>query len=632
MDVPHRPPTPGPHVPRPPWETAAHGQPPRHPPPPPAPRRPRARTWLVATLVLALLTWLAGVASFGHAAGQLPATAASEFVPDDAHRALALYTNRGQQSQAMVESSRVRGLFLPWSLSPKMVEAMVPPPGVSPEAVDRVRWWREAVIPASTAETARYRLFSITDAGIRFHGQDWGQLGVTFDPAPLWLPADVQPGAEWTERGIAGADVSYRMTGKVEAPPQEAMAGDGCVQVTTTMQLVTQGTGAADIRWAERNLWCPGKGVVDSSGSLGDVDYAVSTAKGKPADPLPDNARAQTPDPAGIPSWQHRPLDAIGGDQTFGSQPLQVTAEDDPVVSAPAPGSIVFRAGPTTDLVGLLPVQSGKHWMHWWVRPGGQVLSLAAFGRTVVATTSDRRMMAYLPGGRLLWSVTLDDVAHAPPVQVSDDRLVVASTRGVVSMRSAVDGRELWSRRIQHGVSHEVASDGSVVAVLDNDEKLHVLDARTGEERWTAQTGFSTNRVAVSDGTTVVAGGSVRAFDNRTGRRRWDRSIRWIDDIRVSNGTVAADSSNGVELLDLDDGSRLASFPGANQPRPLRTSWVMLDGDSLVAVDGKGARAGSWRLTASADARAVVVGPSRVWVFGRTPDGTLAGEWVGPGG
>ncbi|HEX6447232.1 MAG TPA: PQQ-binding-like beta-propeller repeat protein [Streptosporangiales bacterium] len=602
-----------------------------HPSSAPAAHGTRRRTWPAFVLVLALLAWFGGFTAVGLSGDRLPRTAASRFVPPDGYRRMAVFGQDGERSQAMVEDARLQGTQLRWAISPSLYKALVPPPGVRGNAVADVRWWREGI--GGPGAEPRYRVLSVTGDGVRLHGQDWGQLGLTLDPAPLWLPAAVHPGQEWTGSGIAaGAGLPGLLDYRMTATAARSADGAGCLRVTYTTELTRKRAGTAPAtRWTERDQWCEGKGVVASNGSLGDAAYSVSTKDGRPPVPAPDNARGRTPDTSDLAGWRLGALKAEEGDDTFGSGAMHALPEQAPVVTTL--GCIVFGSAITTDLVGLLPLKSGTYWLHWWARPGGRILSLAAFGRTVVVTTSDRMMMAYAPGGRLLWSVRLDDVALAPPVRVSADRLAVATVRGDVSVRSAVDGHLVWSHRIPHGVGRPLATDGSVVAAVDDQRGLHVLDARTGRERWSAGVGLTGGQVAVGAGRTVVVSSQVDAYDNRTGRLVWHRTGAYADAVQVSRTEAAVDTRSGVRLYALADGSERGFVPGGNDARPVGGVWFVLSGDSLVAVDGTGRTEHSWHLSVRARNREIVVGPDRVWVFGYSPgDFQLTGEQVSAGG
>lgn len=622
--------------PRPPWEAGSGPvvAPPAPPVPATRPHAPRRRTWLAFGLVVALLAWFAVAAAFRLSDGGLPRTAASRFVPADGYRHPAVFGQDGKQAQAMVEDARLRGAQLRWAVSPTLFKATAPPPGVRGARVEGLRWWREGIV--APGSEPRYRVFSVTDDGVRLHGQDWGRRGLTLIPAPLWLPAGVHAGGRWTGSGTAaGAGrtdlLDYRMT--AAATSAHGHAGrTGCLEVTYTTELTPKQseTSASVTRWTERDQWCPGRGVVASNGSLGGATYSISTANGRPAVPARDNARAQTPGTSHLTGWQVAKLKAEEGDDTFGSVAMQAFPEHPPVVTSL--GCVVFASAATTDLVGLIPLETGSYWLHWWARPGGRILSTAAFGRTVVVTTSERTMMAYAPGGRLLWSVRLDDVALGPPVRVSGDRLAVASVRGVVGVRSAVDGHLVWSHRVPHGIAAPLASDGSVVAAVDDQRNLHVLDAHTGGQRWTAQIGLTAGVVAVGGGRTVVAGTDVQAYDNRTGTLVWHHTgATWGGGLRVEGDELAVDTGAGVRLYALSDGAARGLVPGANDPQPVGAVWFVLDGRSLVAVDHTGATVRSWRLSVRARNREIAVGPTGVWVFGDAPgDLSLTGEQVSP--
>lgn len=626
--------------PRPPWEADAGGvlAPPASPvsgSPASGPRRPRSRTWLAFGLVLALLAWFGGVAAFRLSGDDLPRTAASGYVPADGYRQMAVFGQGGRRLQAMVEDARLRGVQLRWAMSSSLVKALAPPPGVRGDAVADIRWWREGV--TGPGSQPRYRAFSVTDDGVRLHGQDWGRLGLSLDPAPLWLPAGVHPGGRWGGHGIAaGAGLSglldYRMTASAATPADGRARREGCLQVKYTTELTPEDSAGSTsaTRWMESDLWCRGRGIVQSDGLLGDAAYSLSTRDGRPAEPASDNARARVPDTSDLGDWRVGKPAVDEGDDTFGYGSLQAFPEKTPVVTTL--GCVVLASAETTDLVGLLPLDNGKYWLHWWARPGGRILSVAAFGRTVVVSTSDRMLMAYAPGGRLLWSVRLDDVALDPPVRVSSDRLAVVSVRGMVSVRSAVDGHQVWSHRVPHGVARPLATDGVVVAAVDDDQTLHVLDARTGRERWNTQVELTGGMVAVGGGRTVVARSVVQAYDNRTGKLVWHRATDFADGVQADQAEVAVTTGAGVRLYALTDGSTRGFVPGASDPRRVGDVWFMLTAGSLAAVDGTGATVRSWPLAVRAKNRRIAVGPTGVWVFGYAPgDLALTAEQVSPG-
>ena len=104
-----------------------------------------------------------------------------------------------------------------------------------------------------------------------------------------------------------------------------------------------------------------------------------------------------------------------------------------------APGSggtgdhrVGARLPPTNgdDIVATTPKTVDRWTSLWRMHPGGTVLSVAAFGDVVVATTSGRELVAYSDAGVRLWSLRLEDVAFWSPVRIDDRRVAVADAAG----------------------------------------------------------------------------------------------------------------------------------------------------------------------------------------------------------
>ena len=82
------------------------------------------------------------------------------------------------------------------------------------------------------------------------------------------------------------------------------------------------------------------------------------------------------------------------------------------------------------DLVATTPKTLTEWTSIWRAHPGGTVLSLSAFGNVIIATTSNRQMVAYSDVGVRLWQLSLDDLAPTPPVRISVDEAVLVDLGG----------------------------------------------------------------------------------------------------------------------------------------------------------------------------------------------------------
>ena len=113
-------------------------------------------------------------------------------------------------------------------------------------------------------------------------------------------------------------------------------------------------------------------------------------------------------------------MTTISINPTFGQGPMVGSPS---AVAAPVrtESGLVIRAtlGPG-DLVATTPKTLTEWTSIWRAHPGGTVLSLSAFGNVIIATTSNRQMVAYSDVGVRLWQLSLDDLAPTPPVRISD--------------------------------------------------------------------------------------------------------------------------------------------------------------------------------------------------------------------
>ena len=246
----------------------------------------------------------------------------------------------------------------------------------------------------------------------------------------------------------------------------------GCLSVAA--DTVLEG-GEHPQHWQETTLWCPGAGAVEQTGDQDGFRYSLSPGPPTPpAEPAP--ASWDTADLAG---WEVGTPDLIDGDQTFGADRADLLPAQPPAVTST--GTLAFSLADGADLTALLPLASGSLWRHWWVRPGGQVATVAAVDALVIATTTDRRVTAYTAGGALAWSVPLDDVAVVPAVRVGRDAVAVATVGGQVSVLDAATGSVRWRRQLARGVHSPVVSDGSVLVAADAGPSVTAWDATTGD-------------------------------------------------------------------------------------------------------------------------------------------------------
>ena len=217
-------------------------------------------------------------------------------------------------------------------------------------------------------------------------------------------------------------------------------------------------------------------------------------------------------------------------------------------------------------------------------------------GRLFVATDAGKLLALDSSTGASAWSLSTGRcIAASPAVRRGAvyfalmGHLPCGSQHGsgrVIAVR-ARDGKTLWAFSCGASESSPLVV-GSTVYVGSRDGRLYALDAITGRERWSFQTGGAIKGGAAFAGGTVYVGsydGRVYAIGARSGRLRWVASVGApiyatpaIGDSRLIVGTLAGD----VYALDLSDG---------------RTSWTRRTGSyvySSAAISGATAFVGSY--------------------------------------
>ncbi|SDS97835.1 PQQ-binding-like beta-propeller repeat protein [Microlunatus soli] len=615
--------------------------------------RPRSRrippTALAAVLTLAILVG-SGVAATATLVG--PSPRANRFAPADGQVAAVRWQQGEHSARASVEHARLHGIRVYGAFPSSLITHAAPVPDLPIPDTD---WWREVITPSSLSDpTPRLRLRSVTDDGIRLHAQDWGRLGVVFDPAPVELPRSVAIGDGWADHGLigigAGTGLQYRRESRAMRPAAADRAEAGCLLVRSRTT-VTASSGPLD--WREDETWCPGAGVVESEGSFplpGDSDEAQDkgTAAGDEATSYrltPDNGPAEAVDPAAVRpageqdldpparDWTGAALQFDHGDDTFGPVPADLDV-DTPLtqrVSADRSGALHAVAGNTTDVVTGYGLQPGKVWLHNWAHPGGSITSVTSLGLLTLVSTDRRVLRAYDPYGRVRWTVPLDDLTAVAPVRAADDRILVTTLRGDLIMLDARTGGTRWSRRIAGPITIPPVATHEAIAIGTRTE-LVVLDPSDGSRRWQQEATDPIAVAAAGDNVVVMSYGTVTAYAAADGRYRWVRFRD--DDLR--------------EMITVDDHLLLTSAAALESITATgRRSWrrsgspittiavgstiVTVGRDRISALTGAGSLVGQW------PAPGIVTGDHRLlsadgalFAVGRTDDYAVAGVRIAP--
>lgn len=260
-----------------------------------------------------------------------------------------------------------------------------------------------------------------------------------------------------------------------------------------------------------------------------------------------------------------------------------------------------------------------------WTGESAVQMVVSAGSTTYVATTE--AVHALDPEGREDWSTDLSGAAYLMAPAGADYLLVLGFQSGEVTALDPHDGAELWTRP-----GDDVDDAGDRVVLLA-DGTAHVIDARSGRERWStaAATGVATgpdavyvvdddrlrrldlddgdevwsapvddassssgfNALTVADGFVVTAGThEARAFDSDSGAPRWTADIDVAAEAygppvgQASRSTVFVWGEEPRRAVIYDARGRIGSVPGDDPSGFYVLAVHGAGGDFLVTMDG----------------------------------------------
>ncbi|HVK36665.1 MAG TPA: PQQ-binding-like beta-propeller repeat protein, partial [Microlunatus sp.] len=473
----------------------------------------RGPRWL-PLLAVVLVTVLVGGGLFAaeHVGAATGDATALRYVPADGR---ATYQQRtttvGDESASSTfvqESARQSGLQvlggLDWTLGLKVSGV------VGSDHVDRMRFWRttSSEIGSLGSSQQNVRVYRVDGAVELIAESDQGGADV-YSPALVELPAQVAPGDTWSGAGTVGSR-TYRSDFRAAA------AEPGCLQVAGTVA-ETSAAGQPGTTREVRKTWCERRAVVLEEIVRGEVSIRVDTVSGPAADPTLRTVGEDWlwSDPA---HWRRRDFDLMSSDASLGSGPMSGTpSQVPPVLTA---SGLIIRPTSGDDLVATTPKTVDRWTSLWRMHPGGTILSVAAFGDVVLATTSQRELVAYSDAGIRLWSQPLDDVAFWAPVRVDDRRIAVADAAGSVRVMDLLSGDVAWQQGVNTQVSGPLVADRRAVVAFDASGRTTAYAADTGARRWVEDLSASRG-VILGDTVVVRQEATLEALDLATGRHRW---------------------------------------------------------------------------------------------------------------
>jgi outer membrane protein assembly factor BamB len=482
--------------------------------PPPRPQR----SWWLPLVVFGLIAVLVAAAAFvasseGVAA---PATAVDYLPSDGAVSYERSDTTRELKSVvgiAVTESARLSGvaglLSTDGAFASKMLAAAY-------SDRDRIRILRTITTaindPAATTQTVR---FYRVNTGVELMGVSTPSEGYVYNPALVVLPADVRAGSHWNGAGSAGDTFDYRSELRAEA------SGGDCLSVEGEVRYLSK-EGQLGRLITVSQTWCQREGLVAESQSFADVRTASSRI-----DPPVPSVQTTTNAPirwTAPERWTAKSMSTISINPTFGQ---------DPMVGSPSPevtpvwtesGLIIRPTSGSADLVATTPKTLAEWTSIWRAHPGGTVLSLSAFGNVIIATTSNRQMVAYSDVGVRLWQLALDDLAPTSPVRISGQDAVLVDLGGEVRKFDLVTGVVLWQQNVGSDVNVSPAVGAGVVVVMDRRGVTTAFEVGTGKRRWSLEMQGNA-AVIIGETVVVIQDQTAHALSTVTGVHRWVRPI-----------------------------------------------------------------------------------------------------------
>ncbi|MBD3370839.1 PQQ-binding-like beta-propeller repeat protein [Candidatus Fermentibacteria bacterium] len=141
-------------------------------------------------------------------------------------------------------------------------------------------------------------------------------------------------------------------------------------------------------------------------------------------------------------------------------------------------------AGNSQGSVAALNVANG--YPVWSDSPGGVVLGPAFEDSVIVFTTESGRVRAYSPDGTILWSKSFS--SQASPPSISEEKVFVGFSNGVVRCLGAGSGNILWQLDLVQSQARSVLSRpvvrDTLVLVGSCSNFIHCLHAESGSLLW----------------------------------------------------------------------------------------------------------------------------------------------------
>lgn len=388
---------------------------------------------------------------------------------------------------------------------------------------------------------------------------------VVYLPPRMELPAQADPGVNWTGDGSVNAVSPYRYRGEIGSA--ESRDGRGCIKVQTTLE--QQIIHSRPYSRTTFSTWCAGLGVVEETNAQSGLRFQVAVPGSVSF--VPPRTPAAEPIPLG---------------KTLPSPFLLSHLSLPPIVMG---GLLMMTNGASGDLHAVHPTAAGQEvvWVH---HPGGEVLGMATDESLLFVATTNRRLMAFDAAGRIHWLTRLPDAAVGSPAYAGD-LVTVALMDGTVRAYDRNSGEQRWSTRLDDTISvSAVASAGQIVSA---DVSGLVLGVRLdGTRAWSASVGAVRSPITpLPDGSVLVADEEaiLHAFDSN-GVERWATQLQAgvVGAGATLGDTAVLPVESGIIGIDPADGST-AWHIETPEPAAIATTGAVVAGSMTgrVTVGGQ---------------------------------------------
>jgi outer membrane protein assembly factor BamB len=507
----------------------------------PEPKDPRP--WWRPLLIIGLVAVLiAGAALVANSVGAtLGTTAAADYLPPDGavsyERTVTTRELKTTVGTAVTEAARLSGVSGLLSTDGAFANKILNQAYTDYASIQILRTTTTAINdPTAIAQTIR---FYRVNTGVELMALSGQSEGYVYSPALLLLPAEVTAGQQWSGAGSASDTLDYRSQLRADALDND------CLRVTGEVRYLSK-SGQLGRVVTVAQTWCRDQGMLSESQSFADI--RTDTSHIDPPVPTPVTTTNGPIRWTAPQHWTAKNLGTISFNPTFGEGPM--LGSPSAVTPVRTESGLVIRAtAGQGDLVATTPKTPTAWTSIWRAHPGGTIMTLSAFGNVIIATTSNREVVAYSDVGVRLWQLPLDDLAPTAPARIEDHDAVLVDLSGEVRRFDLATGTVWWQRETGADVNVAPVVGSGFIVIMDRGGTTTAFDANTGEPRWSKEMQGSAASIR-GDTVVVIQDQTAHALAMVSGRHRWVHPIfgTLTDMQSFADHVVVATKSESVML------------------------------------------------------------------------------------